>query len=123
MPCGDLDVPQIHACIEHGRGERMAKYMRVRPGDPHTSIPGQVPQAARGRVAVHPGAAAVEQDRAVGAGADGAVDSPPDGRRERDEDDPGAFAAHAQHPVAVFFAEVGAGSFEDPQTEQPQHRH
>jgi len=85
MPCGDLDVPQIHACIEHGRGERMAKYMRVRPGDPHTSIPGQVPQAARGRVAVHPGAAAVEQDRAVGAGADGAVDSPPDGRWERDE--------------------------------------
>jgi hypothetical protein len=29
--------------------------------------------------------------------------------------------AIAQHPVAVFFAEVGAGGFEDPQAEQPKH--
>jgi hypothetical protein len=34
------------------------------------------------------------------------------------------FAAYAQHPVSVFFAEVsdiGAGGFEDPQAEQPEH--
>ena len=76
-------------------------------------------QAAGGGVAVHPGAAAVEQDRPAGAGADRAVDGPADRWRQRDEDDLGALAAHAQHPVAVFFAEVGdvsAGGFEDPQT-------
>jgi hypothetical protein len=41
-----------------------------------------------------------------------------------DQDDFGAFAADAQHTVAVFFAEVGdvgPRGFEDPQTEQAQH--
>jgi hypothetical protein len=36
------------------------------------------------------------------------------------------FAAYPQHPVAVFFAEVGdvgAGGFEDPQAEQAKHGH
>jgi hypothetical protein len=40
--------------------------------------------------------------------------------RQRDQDDLGAFAAHAQHPVAVLLAQVGdvgAGGFEDPQAE------
>jgi hypothetical protein len=39
---------------------------------------------------------------------------------------PGALAAHAQDPVAVLLAEVGdvgAGGFEDPQTEQAEHGH
>jgi hypothetical protein len=36
-----------------------------------------------------------------------AVDGAPDGWRQRDQDDLSAFAAHAQHPVTVFFAEVG----------------
>ena len=36
------------------------------PGDPHPGGFGEVPQAAGGGVAVHPGAAAVEQDRAAG---------------------------------------------------------
>jgi hypothetical protein len=37
----------------------------------------------------------------------------------------GACAAYPQHPVAMFFAQVGdvcAGGLEDPQAEQPQHR-
>jgi hypothetical protein len=55
-------------------------------------------------VAVHPGAAAVEQDRAAGAGAYGPVDGPPDRWWQRYQDGLGSFAAHAQHPVAVFFA-------------------
>jgi hypothetical protein len=49
-----------------------------------------------------------------------AVDGPPDGWRERDQDDLGAFAAHAQDPVIVFLAEVGdvgPGGFEDPQAQ------
>jgi len=36
------------------------------------------------------------------------------------------FAAHPQHAVAVFLAQVGdagAGGFEDPQAEQPEHGH
>ena len=94
------------------------------PGNAHASSAGQVPQPAGCGVAVHPGAAAVEQDRPAGAGADRAIDSAPDRRWQRDQHDLGAFAAHAQHPVAVFFAkvsDVGTGGFEDPQAEQPEH--
>jgi hypothetical protein len=93
-------------------------------GDSHASNLGQVPQPAGGGVAVHPGATSVEQDRPASAGADRAVDGPPGRWRERDQDDLGAFAAHAQDPVAVLFAEigdVGPCGFEDPQAEQAQH--
>src|SRR5690348_3538802 len=54
------------------------------------------------------------------------VDGPADGGRKREQDDLGPFAAHAQDPVAVFFAEVAdvsTGGLEDPQAEQPEHRH
>src|SRR5450755_4123871 len=40
-------------------------------------------------------------------GADRPVDGPPDRRRQRDQDDLGALSAYAQHPMAMFFAEVG----------------
>ena len=75
---------------------------------------------------VHPGAAAVEQDRAARSVSDRPVDGPPDRGRQRHQDDLGALAAHAQHPVAVLFAEVGdvgAGGFEYPQAEQAEHGH
>jgi hypothetical protein len=75
-------------------------------------------------MAVHPGAAAVEQDRPVVPGPGSSVDGPADRWRQRDLDDLGAFTAHAQDPVAVFFAEVadvGAGGFEDAQAEQAEH--
>jgi hypothetical protein len=77
-------------------------------------------------VAVHPSATAVEQDRPARPVANCAVDGPPDGGWQRDQDDLGAFAADAQHPVAMFFTEVGdvgAGGLEDPQAEQPEHGH
>ena len=57
---------------------------------------------------------------------DGAVDGPADRWRQRDEHDLGALAAHPQHPVAVFLAEVAdvsAGGLEDPQAEQAEHGH
>jgi hypothetical protein len=44
---------------------------------------------------------------------------------QRDEDDFGAFAAHAQHPMAVLFAQVVdvcPGGLEDAQAEEPEHR-
>ena len=75
---------------------------------------------------VHPDTAAAEQDRSAGPGADFPVDGAADGGRQRDEDDFAAFAAHAQDPVAVFFAEVGdvrAGGLKDPQAQQPEHGH
>jgi hypothetical protein len=65
-------------------------------------------------------ATAVEQDRAAGAGANRPVDGAPDGGWQRDQDDLAAFTAHAQHPVAMLFAEIGdirAGGLEDPQAE------
>jgi hypothetical protein len=52
------------------------------------------------------------------------VDGPADRGRQRDQDHLGAFAAYAQHPVAVFLAEIAdvrAGCLEDPQAEQAEH--
>ena len=100
--------------------------MRVSFGCLYASRSGEPPQAPGGCMTVHPGAAAVQQDRPAGPGAYCLVDGSPDGGRQRDQDDLGAFAAHPQHPVAVFFAEigdVGAGGLEDPQAEEPEHGH
>jgi hypothetical protein len=95
----------------------VAEHVRMCPGlDAGGS--GESPQAAGGRVPVHPGAATVQQDRPARAVSDRPVDGPADRWRERDQDDLGALAAHAQHPVAVLFAEIGdvrAGGLEDPQ--------
>jgi hypothetical protein len=115
---GDLDVPQVHAGIEHGRDKCMAEHVRVCLGGSHSGGLGEPPQAAGGGVAVHPGAAAVEQDRPTAMAACRLVDGPADRGRQWNQDDLGALATHAQYPVAVFFAEVGdvgAGGFEDPQ--------
>jgi hypothetical protein len=84
----------------------VAEHMRVRPGNTHAGSFREPPKAPGGSVAVHPRAAAIEQDRSTGAGADRPVDGPPDGWRQRDQDDLAAFAAHAQHSVAVLFAKV-----------------
>ena len=49
-----------------------------------------------------------------------------DCRGQRDQDDLGALAADPQDAVAVFLAQVGdagAGGFEDPQAQQPEHGH
>src|SRR5208282_3871815 len=97
------------------------EHVRMCPGYRDAGGFGESAQAAGGRVAVHPGAAAVEQDRSAAAVSDRLVDGPPDGWRQRDQDDLGALAAHAQYPVAVLFAQVGdvgAAGLEDPQAEQ-----
>jgi hypothetical protein len=102
----------------------VTQHVRVRDC-PDASGSSEQPQAPGGRVAVNPGAAAVEQDRAAGAGSYCLVDGAPDGGRQRDQDDLGALAAHAQHLVAVLFAEVGdvrGGGFEDPQAEYGHER-
>jgi hypothetical protein len=54
----------------------------------------------------HPAAVAVEQDRPADTIADGLVDSAPDRGRERDQGQLGAFAEHAQDPVAVLLTQV-----------------
>ena len=77
-------------------------------------------------MAVHPDAAAVEQGRAAVPAADRPVDGPADGWRQRDLDHLCALPAHAQHSVAMFFADigdVGASGFEDPQAQQAEHGH
>jgi hypothetical protein len=126
VPGGDLDIAQVHSGVQHGRDEGVAEHVGVGPGDPDPCSGGEAPQAAGGSMAVHPGAAAVEQDRPAGAGASRLVDGACHRWRQRDQDDLGAFPADPQHLVAVFFAEfgdVGAGGFEDPQAEQPEHGH
>ena len=106
MAGGDLDIAQADPGVQHGRDERVPEHVGMWPGDPHARVPGQVAQAAGGGVPVHPGAAAVEQDRPAGAARDGAVDGPADRRGQRDQDDLGALAADPQDPVAVFLAQV-----------------
>ena len=104
----------------------VAQHMRMRPGHLDAGGLGEPVQAAGGRVPVHPGAAGVQQDRPADSGGYRAVEGPADRGRQRDQDDLGALAAHAQHPVSVFLAEVGdvrAGGFEDPQAEQAEHGH
>jgi hypothetical protein len=65
------------------RDERVPQHVRMRPGNPHTGLIGQAPEPARGGVAVHPGAAAVEQNGPGRAGADCPVDCPADRRWQR----------------------------------------
>ncbi len=72
------------------------------------ALSAKVPQTPGGGVAVRPGAAAVEQDRPAGTGTDRLVDGPPHSWWQRDQDDLGAFAAHAQHPVTVFTSATAA---------------
>jgi hypothetical protein len=78
---GDLDVAQVHARVQHGRDEGMAEHVRVRPGNPHARSVSQAPEPAGGGVAVHPVAAAVEQDWTAGAVADCPVKGPAYGWR------------------------------------------
>jgi hypothetical protein len=113
VPRGDLDVAGVDAGVEHGRDEGMAEQVRLGPGDPD---PGEPTEAVGSGVPVHPGAAAVEQGRSAYAGSDRLVDGPADCGRQPDQDDLGALAAHAQHPLAVLLAEIGdvrAGGLED----------
>jgi len=96
----------------------------MRPGDRHAGRLRQLPQTAGGGVPVHPGTAPIEQDRAAHPACDGAVNGSADRRRQRDQDDFAALAAHAKDTVPVLVAEVadaGAGGFEDPQAQQPEH--
>ena len=53
MTGGDLDVPEVHASIEHRGDERVAEHMRVCPR-PQPGGAGEAPEAAGGRMAVHP---------------------------------------------------------------------
>ena len=78
------------------------------PGDLDAGGFGEVAQAAGGRVPVHPGAPGVQQDRPAAPGGYRPVDGPADRGRQRDQDDLGALATHAQHPVAVLFPEMAA---------------
>src|SRR5690348_7050377 len=78
----------------------MAEHVRVRPGCLYPAGLGQVAQTPGGGVPVHPGTAVVELNRATSARADRLVDRPADRGCQWDQDDLGALAAHAQHPVA-----------------------
>jgi hypothetical protein len=101
---GDLDVAQVDPGVETGRDEGVPEHVWMCPGDPHPGRFGEPPQPAGGDVAVHAGAAAVEQDGPVSAGAYGLVGGPADRWRQTGSDDLGAFAAYPQHPVTVLFA-------------------
>jgi hypothetical protein len=61
-------------------------------------------KVAGGRVPVHPLAAAVQQDRALRAVADGLVEGAADGGRARDEDGLVALADHSQDALAMVLA-------------------
>jgi len=62
-------VSEVDVGIETGRDECVAEHVGMRPGDLDTGGFGKLMQTAGGRVPVHPGAAAVEQDRPARAAA------------------------------------------------------
>src|SRR5271165_7233704 len=98
--------------------ESVSQHVGMRPSDRHADLLREPPQAAGSSVPVHPGTAAVEQDRAPHPAFDGAVHGPADRRRQRDQDDLAALAAHAKDTVTMLFTQVvdaGAGGLEDPQ--------
>jgi hypothetical protein len=98
----------MHGSVRAGNGPvatpepRPGPTRRMRPGYGHPGGFSQAPKTAGRRVAVHPGAAPVEQDRPGITVGDGPVDRPPHRWRQRHQDDLAAFAAHTQHPVTVF---------------------
>ena len=86
---------------------------------------GGAPDDPGGGVAVEAGAVAAEEDRAVGAFADGEVDGAGGAGRHRDEDGLAAFAEHGEGAVAAFEAEVfdvGAECFGDAQAVEREQR-
>ena len=100
------------------------EHVGVHPGDPHAPGVGQVSETKSGGMAVLPHPSLVAQQWSFGAPGHGPVQSAPDRRRQRHQHDPVALAVHLQDAVSVFLtevADVGAGSFEDPQAEQPEH--
>ena len=97
MTGGDLDVAQVNACVEHGRDKSVAEHMWVSPGYLDAGSLGELIQAAGDWVPVHPGTAAVEQDRSARAVSSCRVDAGGSGTRRSC-----SLAAHAQGPVAVF---------------------
>jgi hypothetical protein len=101
---GDLDIPEVDAGVEHGRDRGVAEHMGCALAIRMPALPASWCKAAGGRVPVHPGAAAVEQDRPAHAGSGRPVDGPADRWRQRDQDDLGALAAHTEDPVAVLLA-------------------
>ena len=83
----------------------MAQHVRVDLG-PQAGGASEVPQAPDCRMAVHPGTAAVEQDRPAVPEAGGPVDGPADRGRQRNWTT--LLRLHTpQDPVAVLLAEVG----------------
>jgi hypothetical protein len=96
MAGGDLDIPEVDTSIEHGRDLAVTQHVGVCTGNPDASGLGELVQAAGGRVAVHPDATAIEQDRPAHAVPDRPIDGPPDCWRQRHQDDLGALAAHGR---------------------------
>lgn len=120
MACGDLDVAEVDACVEHGGDEGVAQHVWVHTRQPHHRHRGQAAEPSCSAVAVHAAGSAVEQDRPTGPVADSPVESAADCGRQRHESDLGALSDHAQNPVAVFLTDVGhvgAAGLEDPQPE------
>ncbi|GEM_PF-3937345 len=96
------------------------------PGDPHVRVLGEVPQAAGGGVPIHRALRLLSRIGPLARPATARSMARPTAGGSGTQDDLGALAAHPQHAVAVFLAQVGdagAGGFEDPQGQQPEHGH
>ena len=89
MTGGDLDIPEVDACVEHCGDEGVAEHVRVCPSGLDAGGFGKLAQPTGSRVPIHPGTMVVEQDRPVRAACDRPVDGPADGWRQRDQVDLG----------------------------------
>jgi hypothetical protein len=125
VPGGDLHVAETGSRIQHGRNEGVPQHVRVHSRQPDPRILGQIHEPAGGGVPVHPPIGGAAQDRPLLAPVGGVLDRAGHRWRQGDQDGLAALAADLQHTMAVLLAEVGdvrAAGFEDPRTEQAQHR-
>jgi hypothetical protein len=72
----DLDVPEVHASVEHGGHEGVAEHVGMHPGGRDPGDLGQGAEPASGTVAIHPVSGSTAQDGSAGAAVGGAVDGP-----------------------------------------------
>jgi len=121
---GFLDVAERNAGVEGGSDKRVPQGMSPdRFGDP--GAVGYPADDPRGAMPVQPLPIRAAEDRPVHALADGKVDRPRGGGRERDGDDLAALAGDHQGTVPPLHAQgfnAGAGGFGDPQPVERQQR-
>jgi len=124
MACGDLDVAEVDAGVEHGGDVGVTEHVRMHPWGGDAGGVSELAQSSCGAVAGHSCTAPVAEDRTVGLLANGAVDRSSHGGWKWDRGELVALPADGQDAVWPWtspVADIGTGGFEDAQAEESEH--